>query len=257
MKIAAFAMANAGRFGAAQKLVADRAAVCEYDDAGVDGEPRFAGGARGNFSRMVGEAEMSGAKQEILKRVRAAIGQAEPPVLPLRNYRQSGVVSLADFIEKLRDYNVEAFTCTEADLPQAISEAIAVRHKYGLVIPPGIPDEWFRYECDYVRDTGLSHAELDAADGVLTCCTVAIAMTGTIILTHSEMEGRRALTLIPDYHLCIVRADQVVETVPEGIRRLCAISRQPSYHNNLRPFRHGRYRDDRASKAFTVLELSM
>jgi L-lactate dehydrogenase complex protein LldG len=76
----------------------------------------------------------------------------------------------------------------------------------------------------FVSDTGMSAIELDAAEGVLTGCTVAIAQTGTIILRHASAEGRRALTLVPDYHLCVVEADQIVETAPEAFRRLAALN---------------------------------
>ena len=69
-------------------------------------------------------------------------------------------------------------------------------------------------------DTGLSTAELDTFDGVLTGSTLAIAETGTIVLDGSPDQGRRAITLVPDYHLCVVRASQVVQTVPEAIAQL-------------------------------------
>jgi L-lactate dehydrogenase complex protein LldG len=176
---------------------------------------------------MVEQAEMSGAKHEILKRVRAAIGQAEPPAPLLRNYRHSGTVSLEEFIEKLRDYNAQVYTCTEATLPQSIAEAITVRHKRSLLIPPGFPVAWLPAGFDFIRDRGLDYDTLDRSEGALTACTAAISMTGTIILSHSETEGRRALTLIPDYHLCIVHAKQTVETVPEGIRRLRDLQTRP------------------------------
>jgi L-lactate dehydrogenase complex protein LldG len=176
---------------------------------------------------MVGQAEMSGAKQEILKRVRAALGQAEPPVLPLRNYRQGGLVSLADFIEKLLDYNAGVYRCSPDGIAAMVAHAMENRAKRSLLIPPGLPSAWLPAGRDFIRDRGLDYDMIDRSEGALTACTAAISMTGTIILTHSETEGRRALTLIPDYHLCIVRADQVVETVPEGIRRLRDLRTRP------------------------------
>ncbi|WP_242676524.1 LutC/YkgG family protein [Streptosporangium minutum] len=66
----------------------------------------------------------------------------------------------------------------------------------------------------------LSAAELDAADGVITGCALGIAETGTIVLDAGPGQGRRALTLVPDYHLCVVRADQIVAGVPEAVGRL-------------------------------------
>jgi L-lactate dehydrogenase complex protein LldG len=129
-------------------------------------------------------------------------------------------VDLEDFTEKLQDYNAVVYRCSEADLPAVIEEAASARGRRRLVIPPLFPAEWLPGGVEFVRDEDLSYAEIDGSEGALTACTVAIAMTGTIILSHDIHEGRRAITLIPDYHLCIVRAGQVVATVPEGIRQL-------------------------------------
>ena len=91
---------------------------------------------------------------------------------------------------------------------------------------------------------GISqYAELDAVDGVLTACTLAIALTGTIVLRHAASEGRRAITLMPDYHLCVIGADQIVETVPEAFRRIAAPQSRPPHHH-LRPIGDRGYRDD-------------
>jgi L-lactate dehydrogenase complex protein LldG len=176
---------------------------------------------------MVEQTKMSGAKHEILKRVRDAIGQAEPPVLPVRNYRQRGTVSLEDFIEKLVDYNAGVYRCSAEGIASTVAHAMETRGKQSLLIPPGFPSAWLPAGFDFIPDRGLDYDTIDRSEGALTACTAAISMTGTIILTHSETEGRRALTLIPDYHLCIVRADQVVETVPEGIRRLRDLQTRP------------------------------
>jgi L-lactate dehydrogenase complex protein LldG len=170
---------------------------------------------------------MSLAKREILGRVRDAIGQAEPPVLPLRNYRQSGIVSLEDFIEKLVDYNAGVYLCSADGIATVVTHAMETRGKRSLLIPAGFPAAWLPAGFDFIRDRGLDYDTIDRSEGALTACTAAISMTGTIILSHSETEGRRALTLIPDYHLCVVHADQVVETVPEGIRRLRDLQTRP------------------------------
>src|SRR5665213_3103006 len=164
---------------------------------------------------MVGEEVMSSAKREILQRVRQAIGEAQAPVPHRRTYRQTATVDLDGFVEKLRDYNAGVYRCAAADVRATVAQAMSARGKSTLLIPPGLAAD-----AQLVRDEGLSYEELDRAEGVLTACTVAISMTGTIMLCHTPTEGRRALTLIPDYHLCLVRAEQVVETVPEGIRRL-------------------------------------
>ena len=92
-------------------------------------------------------------------------------------------------------------------------------------VPPGLPPSW--RPPDAVEDHGLSPRELDALDGVLTGCTVAIAETGTLVLAGGPSEGRRALTLVPDLHVCVVRAEQVVETVPEAFDALRGLERRP------------------------------
>ncbi len=94
-----------------------------------------------------------------------------------------------------------------------------------IVVPAGLPAAWRPDGC--IEDTGLSPHELDAVDGVVTGCTVAIAETGTIILTAAPQEGRRAITLVPDLHVCIVEASQIVELVPEAIERLSGADRRP------------------------------
>jgi L-lactate dehydrogenase complex protein LldG len=73
---------------------------------------------------------------------------------------------------------------------------------------------------ELLRDTGLTNAQLDESDGVLTGCALGIAQTGTIVLDSGPLQGRRVLTLLPDYHLCVVRADQIVDLVPEAITQL-------------------------------------
>jgi L-lactate dehydrogenase complex protein LldG len=78
-----------------------------------------------------------------------------------------------------------------------------------------------------LRDPGLTNEQLDASDGVLTACALAIAQTGTIVLDGGEAQGRRALTLVPDYHLCVVREDQVVGLVPEAVALLHAAATRP------------------------------
>ena len=89
-----------------------------------------------------------------------------------------------------------------------------------MAIPDGVPESWLAEEVTFVPGDTLTYEQLDACDGVLTGCAAAIAVTGTIVLEHSREQGCRALTLIPDYHLCVVYADQVFETVPEAIRRI-------------------------------------
>jgi L-lactate dehydrogenase complex protein LldG len=90
-----------------------------------------------------------------------------------------------------------------------------------VVTPVDVPEDWLRgYQGMVLPDDGLTVADLDGADAVLTGCAVAIAETGTIVLDGGAGQGRRALSLVPDHHVCVVAADQVVGTVPAGLRRL-------------------------------------
>ncbi|MCA1739683.1 MAG: LUD domain-containing protein [Actinobacteria bacterium] len=111
----------------------------------------------------------------------------------------------------------------EADLPRAIAEACERRGVRRLVIPPGLPQEWIPEDIETLRDAArprLTNEELDESDGVLTGCSLGISQTGTIVLDAGEGQGRRALTLLPDYHLCVVREDQIVGLVPEAFEKL-------------------------------------
>ncbi|UKY48580.1 LutC/YkgG family protein [Streptomyces inhibens] len=115
-------------------------------------------------------------------------------------------------------------TVTRTTEPRAaIGTALIDRSVSGtLVVPEGFPADWLP-DGDWTRrsDTPpLDVCELDTAEGVLTTCALAIATTGTIVLDAGPGQGRRALTLLPDYHLCVLRSDQIAPDVPEAVRRL-------------------------------------
>ncbi len=102
-----------------------------------------------------------------------------------------------------------------------------------MVAPIGIDPDWLPMGFTFVSDDALSYNDLDACDGVLTGCTVAIATTGTLVLCHGAASapqsaaGRRALTLVPDYHICVVQLSSVVETVSEAMHFLETWKKQP------------------------------
>ena len=133
--------------------------------------------------------------------------------------REACLELLAD---RLQHYQVDVYRCERATLSKTIGAALSARSKARMLVPPDIDPAWLCAGVEFVPDTGLPFSELDRSEGVLTGCSFAIANTGTIVLRHGAGEGRRALTLIPDYHLCVVMADQVVQTVPEAIRQLAA-----------------------------------
>lgn len=169
------------------------------------------------------------AKSEILGRIRRGLGiqaanrTAEQAAIE-RKYVQTSALNEAQrldlFAERLRDYDVRVYRCRESDLAAGIAQALTARHKHRLLVPEGIPSPWLPESFEFVRDRGLAYGEVDRSEGVLTGCLLAMASTGTIVLRHSPQDGRRALTLIPDYHLCVVHGGQVVHTVPEGVRKI-------------------------------------
>jgi L-lactate dehydrogenase complex protein LldG len=148
-----------------------------------------------------------------------------------RAYVQHGVGDSAQwaemFADRLQDYGCGVCRCSRGEIAETVGFVLRDRAKRRLLIPAGIPAEWLPNEFEFVRDDSLSNELLDQVEGVLTGCALAIAFTGTILLKHSSHEGRRAATLIPDYHLCIVFEEQVVETVPQGIRAMSAFSDSP------------------------------
>jgi L-lactate dehydrogenase complex protein LldG len=125
---------------------------------------------------------------------------------------------VALFAERAADYQAVVSRVAEADIADAVARALTGTR---YVVPDGVPAEWLPSGVELVRDApALSAAELDATDGVITGCAVAIAETGTIILDHGPGQGRRALTLVPDFHLVVVRADQVAADLPDAFARL-------------------------------------
>jgi L-lactate dehydrogenase complex protein LldG len=165
---------------------------------------------------------MTTAREEILKRIGVSGGFESSSVIP-RDYRgPSGFGNCEHFAERLRDYQALVTMSSESQLPQALGNALERRGARRIVVPKGIPASWLR-DChvDFVADDeSLSANDLDQVDGVLTTCAVAIAETGTIVLTHGPGQGRRALTLIPDYHLVIVEDRQVLKGVPDAVAAL-------------------------------------
>jgi L-lactate dehydrogenase complex protein LldG len=154
---------------------------------------------------------MTGARDEILARVRQALADRTSA---------SAEVDLDLFAARVREYGAAVVRCEPADVPAQITAALRRRAARRVVVPAGFPVEW-EPEADLLRDDPrLTTGELDMVDGVITGCAVAIAETGTVVLDHGAGQGRRALTLVPDYHLVIVRAQQVVALVPDGIAAL-------------------------------------
>lgn len=162
------------------------------------------------------------AKESILARIRAANANATEPPPVLHNYRERDererATILEDFIDRLIDYKAIVTRTDDNHLPQAIADACRQHDITRLVVPADLLATWIPDEVTALRDDPpLTLADLDTSSGVLTGCAIAIAQTGTIILDGGASQGRRALSLVPDRHLCVVRAEQVVGLVPEAI----------------------------------------
>jgi L-lactate dehydrogenase complex protein LldG len=120
---------------------------------------------------------------------------------------------------RLREYDAEVVECAPAQLPATIAAQLAAGGKRSVVAPAGLPAEWLVAGIDWKIDHDLPVAEIEAAEGVVTACFCAVAESGTIVLHHSATEGRRVISLLPDWHLCILHSSQVVETLPEYFDR--------------------------------------
>ena len=159
----------------------------------------------------------------MLARIRAALG-ADATAAPVpRDYRRTGehapgtepVLDL--LVDRLVDYKAAVHRVSPAQVPQAIARRRS-RPAARVLVPDGLPDGWAPPGA--ALDAGFDAATLDGFDAVLTTCAAAVAETGTIALDASAGQGRRAISLVPDRHICVVRADQVVQTVPELLARL-------------------------------------
>jgi L-lactate dehydrogenase complex protein LldG len=191
------------------------------------------------------------ARDEVLARIRTALGppgfdEQAPPAQAEPGHRRAGdgsgpawespggyrshgdldaAARLDRFADRLIDYKCSVRRCAPADLEATIAAALSERRARRIVLPPELdlplPDPAQVADGSSWRvDDQFSNDELDSFDGVITTATVAIAETGTIVLDGSPGQGRRALTLIPDYHLCVVYASQVVGLVPEAVAAL-------------------------------------
>jgi L-lactate dehydrogenase complex protein LldG len=182
-------------------------------------------------------AEVTGARDEILSRIRkstAATNEAETErewAGIQRSFRRTGTLTsqqrISLFCDRLHDYGAGVHESSREQLRTVISRVLAQRGKKTIIVPQAWPEDWMPVGTQAIREQALSYEALDQSEAVMTASTAAIAFTGTIVLRGGPLEGRRALSLIPDYHLCLVEADQIVELVPEALERLHAVGAAP------------------------------
>ncbi len=176
---------------------------------------------------------MSAAREEIRQRIAAAVGAPSGEQAVARAYRRSGALGdeerVALFCRRVGEYRADVHRVEEAELAALITSSCGTYNARRLVVPAGLPPAWRSTELELVDDHGLSARELDGVDGAVTGCTAAIAETGTIVLTAGPREGRRALTLVPDLHICVVQEQQIVELLPEALALVAesGLERQP------------------------------
>ena len=165
---------------------------------------------------------MATGREAILARVRASLVDGPHRVAPPRDYRLRGerdagaVIEL--FVERVRDY--EATVVVTHDPRAAVAEALGAADARRVGVPVDLEPGLRVQGVELVEDGGLDARDLDALDGAVTTCRAACAETGTIALDGGPGQGRRALSLVPDLHVCVVRAASIVETVPELIAAL-------------------------------------
>lgn len=170
------------------------------------------------------------AREDIMNRIKSALSDApEAPMVP-RAYRRSSTMTaqqrLDQLVDRLVDYKANVFLTPTAEAGPRVAQLLAGRS--AVVVPHGLPQEWL----NALHDAGtpavhvdsperpLSVAELDAVDAVVTGAATAVSETGTIMLDGSAGQGRRVISLVPDRHICLLRAADIVEVLPEAIARL-------------------------------------
>jgi L-lactate dehydrogenase complex protein LldG len=169
-------------------------------------------------------AVVSNARAEILASIRDALVRAptddRKPIA--RDYererRDDGLLDL--FAERVADYRAQVQRIERSSIGEVVARTCRQLGLSRLVVSAGVPPEWRAAGVELLDEHSVTDHELDSLDGVLSGCAVAIAETGTIVLDGGPRSGRRAITLVPDHHICVVESDQVVALVPEAFARL-------------------------------------
>ncbi|MFL0294015.1 lactate utilization protein C [Mycobacterium sp. SMC-18] len=163
---------------------------------------------------------MSDARTEVLGRIRAALGPATAAVAVPRDYDRHRLTdrgNVARFAETVADYRAQVHRVDASEVAATIEALVGAGT---AVVPADLPPDWVTGIRAVVDDPPVGLDVLDSVDAVVTGCALGIAATGTIVLDAGAAQGRRALTLVPDHHVCVIRADQIVDTVPQAFAAL-------------------------------------
>ncbi len=166
------------------------------------------------------------AREEILGRIRQALGDVSgPDDVVRRDYRRTldldRPATLDLFATMVSDYRATLHRTGPDKVAETVGAILAAQGIGRIAVPADLPREWLPETHDVLVDDGrLGADDLDAVAGAMTAAAVGIAQTGTLVLDAGPRQGRRLLSLVPDYHLCVVGADDVVGSVPEALARL-------------------------------------
>lgn len=183
---------------------------------------------------MVEESVMNDSKEMILKRIRSSLGKKTREEYDFtdtdipREYDQKSDRSehenISLFQKRVREYKAVVEQVDREKVGEKISIICNEKYVQSLVVPPGLDEAWtteIGSDTKLLPDSPpLSKDELDSCDAILTGCFLGIAQTGTIILNAGPGQGRRALTLLPDFHICVIKSSQIVGIFPEAIQQL-------------------------------------
>jgi L-lactate dehydrogenase complex protein LldG len=166
-------------------------------------------------------------REQVLAAVRGAIRDAATPQVPRDYHRDLGLArdALLDLLaERVDDYRADVQVIERAEIGRVIGNLLAASRVGSVVVPDDLDPQWLTTVTSTVlRDhPGITPADLDQVGAVITGSAVAVALTGTIVLDGGRHQGRRVISLVPDLHVCVVDADDVVGTVSEALARLDA-----------------------------------
>jgi L-lactate dehydrogenase complex protein LldG len=174
------------------------------------------------------------AREAILARIRSAANSSRDGYeSEAADYQRAGMRTpeerLALFVERLREYDADVIRVEAAGAATAVARLLAAAANGAApwVVADGFPAPWLAESPAALSESEVGVDQLNQCAGVVTTCTAGVAVTGTLVLQHGAGEGRRRTTLLPDRHLCVIRASQVVETVPEAFARLAQSAARP------------------------------